>query len=545
MKNFLYTLSINIAVIITILLVFEYTLPYFYYFNVEQGVADTCESPLNISYIDTQGPVLVRDTEIGFFLNPAEYYANGHGFLGDCHVIEKQKNELRIAVVGDSFTASVQVDISKTWPELLKGVLATKFPDKKVSLYNFGVGGAGLDQQNGQLRAALEKYNPDIIVQSTYLGNDFTDSSYYIFKRSQAPHKQFSLKNHLDIIGNDITKIDQRVDYYLMMNFMRALTDKNRLYLNGEPVDINSQWKWNDSKYLKDRFEVSLQYKNELFTYKSHRAYPLENFKAGKVALQISFESKNKKVMELDVLRHDSDLFDWKSRFMVASLKLIDANGTQSAEEQLFVAPTQQGVLFKNISTKETTPLKQSVIYPFWRSISFINAVLENYSDDKNKDDSALNFNFSSTRKIDEKIGVPYPYQIYMERLPQKIETDLKGYEYYLKESIQLHDQIDKSVFATIPSAFSAVEEYWEQADEAYFSPNGIKANRVQPDLLFKDMAKKNTLKYISFSEYIHAYPKGYIKTLYDIKHRHFTLEGHKVYERFIRERITPLINET
>ncbi len=544
MKNFFYTISINVTIVLVILLAFEYTLPYFYYFNIEQATADPCEHPLDISYIDTQGPVLVRDTEVGFFLNPAEHYVNGHGFLGGCHLVEKEANELRIAVIGDSFTASIQVDIPKTWPELLKGVLAIEFPDKKITLYNFGVGGAGLDQQNEQLRVALEQYKPDIIVHNSYLGNDFTDSSFHLFNTRQVPHKQFASRNYLDINANNITKIDQRVDYYMVMNFLSALRGKNRLYLNGEPIDINFQWKWNDSNDLNDRFDISLQYKDELYTYVNHRAYPFKGYKGGKVALQIHFQNGGRDAFEVNVLRHDSQLFDWESRFMVASVKLMTVNDSIKSEEQLFVAPTESGELLESVSSKEIPPPKEPVNYPLWRTISFVGAVLDNFSGDEERDDSAIKFNFEPTGRLDRKVGVPYPYQIYMESLSQGIETELKLYEYYLKESIQLHGQSGKSVFATIPSAFSAVEEYWEQADEAYFSPVGIKANRIQPDLLFKVMAKKNNLDYISFSEYLQAYPKEYIKSLYDIKHRHFTLEGHRVYERFIRERIMTIINE-
>ena len=107
---------------------------------------------------------------------------NQAGFRGTLPSKRPAKNTFRIAVLGDSFTESLQVDFSQTWIQglqrrmnrgdscsLLKG-------GRKAELLNFGVGGYGTGQALLTWRHQALLFFPEIVILAVYPGNDFTDN---------------------------------------------------------------------------------------------------------------------------------------------------------------------------------------------------------------------------------------------------------------------------------------------------------------------------------------------------------------------------------
>lgn len=94
------------------------------------------------------------------------------------HAIEKPKDTLRIAVLGDSFGAAYSVSAEGSY----WGVLESKLNEcpalggRKVEVLNFGVGGYGQAQQLIMLRKKVWKYDPDIVMLSFFGGNDMLDN---------------------------------------------------------------------------------------------------------------------------------------------------------------------------------------------------------------------------------------------------------------------------------------------------------------------------------------------------------------------------------
>jgi lysophospholipase L1-like esterase len=91
---------------------------------------------------------------------------------------------LRIAVLGDSFTEALQVDEAVTWERQLQNRLQASAHCRvrrglggAVEVLNFGVGGYGTGQELLTWRHLARFYRPQLVLLALYPGNDFTDNS--------------------------------------------------------------------------------------------------------------------------------------------------------------------------------------------------------------------------------------------------------------------------------------------------------------------------------------------------------------------------------
>ncbi len=97
---------------------------------------------------------------------------NKEGFRDSEHKINKQKNVLRVAVIGDSFVEGLQVNGDK----LLTTILGTKLNLVKNSeVMNFGVSSFGTTNEYLTYEAYVKKYKPDYVV-IVFSVNDFIDN---------------------------------------------------------------------------------------------------------------------------------------------------------------------------------------------------------------------------------------------------------------------------------------------------------------------------------------------------------------------------------
>lgn len=223
-----------------------------------------CKDPLAYSFVDTMGPHLLRDEDFGFFLSPTLDGVNARGFLFDCFDENNSSDDFKVVLIGDSFTASTQVPISKTWPSLLRDTIASRLPSKNVRLYNLATGGAGM----------LHQYQ-----QSIFTGNDLTDEDFESFQLTQAPHKNFPPYAFKQIEDGKISHIRPNLHYYGLMNLAHALdTNGHVLLTKFGLIDLKLDWFWNESKDIsdspymlyvadvqKDKRRQMTDYENDLF----------------------------------------------------------------------------------------------------------------------------------------------------------------------------------------------------------------------------------------------------------------------------------------
>ena len=102
----------------------------------------------------------------------AEVKINSHGFRDFERSMEKDKNTVRIALLGDSMISARQVDFEKTAGQLLEKRLNKEFgakTGKKYEVLNFGVDGYGVDQMFLNWDTYAYKFKPDFVF--LYLGS--------------------------------------------------------------------------------------------------------------------------------------------------------------------------------------------------------------------------------------------------------------------------------------------------------------------------------------------------------------------------------------
>ena len=98
----------------------------------------------------------------------------GHLSLEDDYV-EKPKSEFRIAILGDSFSATTTSDI--TWPTELQRDLNQDPALKRITgksnfkVINFGLDGTGFVQWPGVYKYKAKGFNPDMVIVN-FIGND-------------------------------------------------------------------------------------------------------------------------------------------------------------------------------------------------------------------------------------------------------------------------------------------------------------------------------------------------------------------------------------
>jgi hypothetical protein len=119
---------------------------------------------------------------------------NSHGFRDREHNYEKEKDVFRIVVLGDSFTAALQVRLEQTFPYILEEKLNSESrSNKRFEVINLGVIGFGTDQEYLTLKHYGLNYHPDFVILALFLGNDVSDNSFALKGDFRKPY--FVLNN--------------------------------------------------------------------------------------------------------------------------------------------------------------------------------------------------------------------------------------------------------------------------------------------------------------------------------------------------------------
>ncbi len=98
--------------------------------------------------------------------NVVEHSINSQGFRGKEFSLKKEKNTIRMAFLGDSFTLGEGVHFSDIYSQQTAKILSSKHEKQQRSFesLNFGVGGYNLKDSLDMFRNFVLKYNPDILV---------------------------------------------------------------------------------------------------------------------------------------------------------------------------------------------------------------------------------------------------------------------------------------------------------------------------------------------------------------------------------------------
>jgi hypothetical protein len=135
----------------------------------------------------------------GWFVKEGRAYIriNREGFRDVDHTVTKPENTIRIAILGDSFAAALQLPIESTFWYMLEKDLAgcEAFVNQKVEVLNFGGSGYGTAQELITYQRYARKYDPDIVFLAFFSGNDVADNyraldttvgrPYYVFEGTE------------------------------------------------------------------------------------------------------------------------------------------------------------------------------------------------------------------------------------------------------------------------------------------------------------------------------------------------------------------------
>jgi len=81
--------------------------------------------------------------------------------------LQKENNELRVICLGDSFTAGFGTSYESAWPKVFEKRLKSLIPNKKISVFNAGVGGSDVFFEYILLKDKLLVYKPDFVLMAT------------------------------------------------------------------------------------------------------------------------------------------------------------------------------------------------------------------------------------------------------------------------------------------------------------------------------------------------------------------------------------------
>lgn len=113
---------------------------------------------------------------------------NQAGFRDRPHPLEKPEGAWRIAVMGDSFTFAMGVDLEQSFHQVLAANLAESYPSTEILA--FGVAGYQLWQHLALLRHRVLDYQPDVVVLALFL-DDIERPRSPVGQAGWAPHNPF------------------------------------------------------------------------------------------------------------------------------------------------------------------------------------------------------------------------------------------------------------------------------------------------------------------------------------------------------------------
>ncbi len=194
---------------------------------------------------------------------PSEIKMNSGGFRDYERSTTKLENGLRIALLGDSFTEAIHVNLEDTYGAIMEEKLqqCPVLKDRKVEVMNFGVQGYGTAQELMTLRHNVWDYAPDLVILAFYSGNDLRNNSrtlehdhlrpYFIYQDGQLV---------ADLSFRDLKFWERdRYNFSLVDSLPFWLVQNSRILQLIRKVDINAKRR----QFEKDYSEINLAFYKE------------------------------------------------------------------------------------------------------------------------------------------------------------------------------------------------------------------------------------------------------------------------------------------
>jgi len=122
---------------------------------------------------------------------------NSAGLRDREHSLEKAPNTIRVAVLGDSYSAAHEVPMENTFWSVVERDLNRHFARnvKKIEVINFGIFGHGPAQEYLTLHHKVWDYSPDIVLLAMFTGNDISDNHRGLRGKDNLPYYVYEGNN--------------------------------------------------------------------------------------------------------------------------------------------------------------------------------------------------------------------------------------------------------------------------------------------------------------------------------------------------------------
>lgn len=172
---------------------------------------------------------------------PVFLKTNQLGFRGDAVSVEKPDNIRRIAVLGDSYTASMALADEQTFCGRLEHLLNSKTSsDDQSEVLNFGISGSGTGQELALYRHLVKDLKPDVVVVAFGNATDVRDNSRELSKN---PIIQFDLGEDGKLFQIPqsqgrvrASNVLNRISHFYTWQKLKANTIKRLIQANAELV---------------------------------------------------------------------------------------------------------------------------------------------------------------------------------------------------------------------------------------------------------------------------------------------------------------------
>lgn len=147
----------------------------------------------------------LRPGASGWYRDEGEAFItiNDQGLRDRPHAFEKPEDVIRIAIIGDSYAAALELDAELAFWSVMEKELASspQFPaGREPEVINFGMPGHGTAQELLTLRHRAWAYDPDVIVLAFYAGNDIRDNSRAL---DRGPMRPYFVLDNGDLVLDD------------------------------------------------------------------------------------------------------------------------------------------------------------------------------------------------------------------------------------------------------------------------------------------------------------------------------------------------------
>ena len=177
----------------------------------------------------------------GYWLKEGGGYVsiNSDGLRDREHNIRKPPNTLRIAILGDSFAAAMEVNQEEAFWAIMENELQSciNLQGRNIEVINFGIPGLSTTQELLVLRHRVWKYSPDVVLLAFFTNNDVAENSKDLAKYwpgdDYAPY--YGYQNGKLVLDDKLTKeeygkLTPKEDWPWWFSFSVWLKDNSRTF---------------------------------------------------------------------------------------------------------------------------------------------------------------------------------------------------------------------------------------------------------------------------------------------------------------------------